>query len=385
MIYNSTFVNDSDSVTSQLNTETDEVSTNSVITESTTVLYQPWLYGTISKEQYNLNSFVLFEIIIPIICIVGLVGNLASVALLYGKPYVSSFYFFLRALTVSDAVVLFIGLLRSIIKIIEDVDPWLGRQLDIFSSYFLNAFLGPLFSKIASSIIAIMSIERFMAILRPLKAKEMVFVKYPARILAITIIIQLLFHAPTLVWLQVVKNADLNNSTYIYRLEYASWANVDVRRYFTYFVTFFNLILPVVIVIVMNSGIVILFLLAKRRRLDMTTVLSTKDNEQRTLTVTLIIIGLFYVLSLVPAAFVFIMSATNSDFKIWWKEHYLLGLIVDITILCITINSASDFLIYNLSSKRFRQLFIRRFVRPSCCTSDGLTISPRKQIYSINP
>ena len=119
--------------------------------------------------------------------------------------------------------------------------------------------------------------------------------------------------------------------------------------------------LPVLIVIFMNTSI----LICLKRRPKLTA--SSKKNEakgafeQNKILVTLMILSLSYVLTVLPYTSVYILAAIQPNFTLATKEFYLRSVMIGANILLVALNSANDFIIYILSSNRFRALFKKKY------------------------
>ena len=326
--------------------------------------------GIITKEQHETAMFFIFQIFMPIVCSVGFVGNLLSVGVLFHSRDKNAFSTYLKALTLSDTVVLFFGLVQFVSKVMQDYLTDLATFINAWVHLTVNFGIFNFARSLSSLLITVLSIDRFVSVAFPLNIKDFVLEKYPKATIAILLVVEVILRAPTVIWTYVKSYEDCTMNMTIYYLEYRDWSkDPTLRRAFFWFLIVFDMLCPVLIVIVMNMSI----LVCLKRRPNLTASSKKKETkgafEQNKILATLMILSLFYILSVLPYMSAYILATLRPDFTLVTKDFYLYSIIIDTNILLVVLNSANDFIIYIISSNRFRALFKRRY---SCWVKEGL-------------
>ena len=326
--------------------------------------------GSVTAEQHEMAIFVMFQILMPIVCSIGFTGNLLSVGVLFHSHDKNAFSTYLKALTLSDMMILLLGIVQSVSKILQGyLNKEFSTLIDVWVHLIVNFGTFNFARGLSSLLITVLSIDRCVSVAFPLNIKEFVLEKYPKVTVAILLVVEVILRTPTVVWTYVKSYRDCTNTT-VYYLEYRDWSKgPTLRQGFYWFLIICDMLLPVLIVIFMNMSI----LISLKRRPKLTA--SSKKNEtkgafeQNKILVTLMILSLSYILTVLPYTSVYILAAIQPNFTLASKEFYLRSVMIGTNILLVALNSANDFIIYILSSNRFRALFKKKYF---CWVKDGL-------------
>ena len=316
--------------------------------------------GTVSKEQADLAFLIIFEIIFPVICLVGFIGNTLCTVVLFKSNDKSTFAVYLKALTVSDTVILVGGFMRFLCKIIKKGIKKDPSKFDSYCTLIVGFGIGNYVGNFSSIIITVMSIERFVAVVFPLHLKSFVLEKHPRRIVWFIALVEFILRVPTVIWTTVGSREDCSTNGTLYFLEYREWSrDIVFRRVLFYTLNVIDRFIPVLIVISMNAGIMIT--LKRRPKLNAARSVVKKEGtssmmEKNKITVTLVALSTFYVIQSISFSVVYILVTLAPEITIASKEYYLYSILINATILVLDLNAANDFAIYILSSKRFRGL-----------------------------
>ena len=318
--------------------------------------------GTLTKEQADLAMFLLYEVFMPIICVVGITGNLLCVIVLYHAPDKSAFLTFLKALTISDIFILLGGVLRFICTLVRNNTKKSATLVNSYCKLIVGFGLGNFVGNISSSLVVIMSVERFVAVACPLYVKSFVLERHPRRVIAVLLVVQIILRAPTVIWTGVSSRIDCATNSTIYYLEYREWSrDIVFRRVLFYCLVVIDRLVPVLIVLCMNAGI----LISLKRRPKLSVSHMRKDSsgsmEKNKITVTLLVLSTFYLCTSIPNMAMYILVTLAPEFTLMSKEYYLYSVVINTQILIVVLNAANDFVIYILSSNRFRALFKEKF------------------------
>ena len=326
--------------------------------------------GSVTAEQHEMAMFVIFKILMPIVCIIGFTGNFLSVGVLFQTHDKNAFSTYLKALTLSDMAILLFGFAQSVSKVLQDYLKDLSTAIDSWVHLIVNFGIFNFARSFSSLLITVLSIDRCVSIAFPLNIKEFILEKYPKSTVAILLVVEVILRTPTITWTYVKSYVDCTNTT-IYFLAYRDWSKDPIlRQGFYWFLIICDMLLPVLIVIFMNTSI----LVCLKRRPKLTASSKKKEAkgafEQNKILVTLMILSLFYVFSVLPYMSAYILAALRPDFTLATKEFYLYSVMIETNILLVALNAANDFIIYILSSNRFRALFKKKYF---CWIKNGLT------------
>ena len=332
---------------------------------STSRTFQFYLTGLMTEEEADLVRFVALQIILPIICSVGLIANLLSIGVIYSTKDNIAFTCYLKALTLTDSVTLFCGLTRFLCDVISKQLPEVAPQIMVYSEYIVGFGLGTFSWNVSSYLIALMSLERFVAVVFPFHVKRIVLEKFPKAAIVAIFILQLVFRTPSFIWTEIVKTQSSKTNTTVYYIDYKVWAKeLPLRKYVSLILVIFDMFVPIAIVIVANAVILVSIKIRKQTKIgDNDSSRATKQGtEQRRITVTLMVLSAFYLLSMTPNTTIYVLMIALPDFAaIRLREINLMNTISNISVLIICLNSANDSVIYILASRRFRQLFKTRY------------------------
>ena len=320
--------------------------------------------GTLSKEQADLALFLIYEIIMPIVCFIGFTGNLLSAILLFKTRDKNAFTVYLKALTLSDMVILLSGILRFICKMVRySLKTADSTKLGAYCLLIVGFGIGNFAAQMSSFLITVMSIERFVAVVFPLRLRSFVLEKYARRVVAILFLIQVVLRLPTVIWTEVASRNDCSTNGTISYLEFREWSrDIVFRRVLYHVLNVIDRFIPVTTVICMNAGILIT--LKRRTKLNITAA-ATKQKREATngtmenhiITITLIVLSMFYLITSVSNSVLYILVTLAPEFTLASKEYYLFTVLINAVIVVVALNAANDFIIYFMSSRRFRDLF----------------------------
>ena len=313
--------------------------------------------GIMSKEEAELANFIIYQLLIPIVCITGIIGNLMSLVVINKRKDQRTFTKYIKVLTGTDALLLFCGMARFFCSMMRTQLPASSSQIKAYCDQIVSHGLGYLSMNLSAILIAIMSVNRLVAVVYPFKLKRFLFERYPKSTIIVVFIVKIIFCLPSVIWTEVVAHLDSQTNSTNYYVNYRSWAkDLPFRQYFSVALIIFDMILPIVTVTVAN--IVILITLKRGKPITLATVKMNTGRhvEERRITVILVTISIFYVLTSIPRLIMFIMSVGVPDFlTLRRKEDYFFTTAQDVSVLIVCLNAANDSLIYSLASKRLRQ------------------------------
>ena len=329
--------------------------TNSCV--SSTPLYTD---GIMTKAQLDLALFLIYQIFVPVISLIGITGNILGVIVLFQTREKTAFSVYLKALTISDIFILCCGMLQFLCHLMAAHLRSIATLTSAYCQLIISFGIGNFLWNFSSSIITIMSVQRFVAIAFPFRIRRFFLKTHPRRVIAALLVIQVILRTPSLTWTEIVSKNGCGSAVTVYYLDYRDWSrDLMFRRVFYYFLIVWDMIIPVTTVIVMNIAILVFL----KRRPEFPE--GAGDRQTRTaehkITVTLLVLSTFYVVSVIPHMTLYLVVTLGPKFTLTSKEYYLYSTIINTNILMVLLNSANDFFIYILASNHFRSMFKTKY------------------------
>ena len=357
-VYNSTNVNSdvSDSTTFSSEEETPRV-------VATTVASQQHRNSDafLSEKAINDFKFVSKFFIIPVICTFGIVSNSLGIGVLWQdtKQQKLSIYFYLLALTLADLLYLTIGLLRTIPEIMMSFEIETAKYIDAHAKPTV-IYLDMVFSHTASAMIIVMSIERLLALIRPLTVRNTWFGKYPTQIVLICVMFNILFLLPYPIGFEVVSTETGNTTDY--SLRFKKEANNSMKTFMTVQRIVDNF-LPMIVLISTNVAIPAKYYhISKRRLADLNMVTRGQfGSVQAKITSTVLAVTIMYMLLQIPMLISLLLPYLDVEYSFDGEKRLVFWFFVDLGNLFSYINAANDFLIYILVSSHYRSVFKAKY------------------------
>lgn len=319
----------------------------------------------------------LLQVVPPILIIIGTTGNVFSFLVLMRYASRIPMYSYLCVLSILDLLILYVGLLRLWVAQIWEVDPrnasqWMCK---------LVVFLGYVCSDASVWTIVTVTVERFLAVCKPLYLKSVFTSKRLTKIWLFVPII--LFSAINSHFFFTVELRHIRNVSICYSMDsydflvHKTWPWVDAALYS---------FIPTVIISILNAKIVQAFIKAKKRR----KLLRTHENlgynrgskkrkekpSSRKFTVMMLLVSMCFLVTTLPNSTVLIVTALWNDYGESAENMATFTLINTITELLMYTNHAINFYLYCASGRKFRnqlmQLCSRRAMSRRCDSDNTL-------------
>ena len=314
-----------------------------------------------TKEQLDLALFLIYQVFVPAISLMGIIGNVLGAVILFQSGDKNAFSTYLKALTISDIFILCCGMLRFLCALLETYMRDIATLIGAYCQIIISFGVGNALWTFSSGLIVIMSVERFIAVAFPLQIRNFFLENNPRRVIVGLLLVQIILRTPSLIWTEIKSFASCKTNGTIYYLDYREWSrDLLFRRIFFYILVAWDMIIPVSTVILMN--IAILITLKRRVKLPASTrKKETRQNMERKITLTLLVLSTFYVITVLPHMTLYVVVTLGPKFSLTLKEYYLYSTIINTNILIVCLNAANDFVIYILASSHFRSLFKKKY------------------------
>ncbi|XP_064608198.1 thyrotropin-releasing hormone receptor-like isoform X1 [Liolophura sinensis] len=304
---------------------------------------------SLSSDTEYVESLVarrLFQIISPILLLLGLVGNVLVILVLGCKrPRQSTTLFYISVLAITDLFVMYTGLLRYWIRSVSDMDirdisHW-GCKIHLFVLYLSMDF--------SSWILVCVSVERFVGVYFPLKSREWCTIGR-ARTTLLIVFVCLVGINAHFFWTNGINNDGECGSlteAYLFFDEYIFvWIDFTVMS-----------IIPFLAMLICNCFIIRSLLKLKKRHKDMSAGLKFPNESPihvSSTTKMLLVVSFVFLVTTLPMSVYLITDSFYQENKSD-KVSAQLDLARAICCLIQYINYAANFYLYCLRAKQFRQ------------------------------
>lgn len=307
---------------------------------------------TITEESYEKFSFLSNTCLTPLICALGLTGNCMGFGVLRHEQRKLPVYVYMCALTFFDGAYLLVGLIRSIPRFLELSDKYLANAIETHEQLG-SIYLDMVLAHTSTAMILVMSMERLLALVRPFTVKDMLISKYPLRVIALCLCVNLIFLLPYPICFEVQSYMGEENRTEYY-LQFKPETQEFMDRYMVVQTTV-DYYFPGVAILLINVAIPVAY--SRTLREQSSTLQSAIGNQHTKITLTVLCITLMYFLLSLPNLFIKTLAFVEPGYSFDGKYQLAFWLFIDVSNLFAYLNAANDFVIYILVSKHYRKLF----------------------------
>ena len=310
----------------------------------------------IKIDEYWMHKQLLL-FVPPIILIIGTIGNILSFIILTRKQMTGSTYIYLAVLSITDTLVLFIGLLRRWVGELNghdviDYSNWTCKTLSTLS-YTVSDY--------SVWLIIAVTVERYIAVCWPLKAPTMCT---KTRAIMVIVFILLLLIGLNLhflwtaelgyFWYDNEKVPQCDGGEHYKMLVEEIWPWVDAFLYS---------FLPVVVISILNGLIIRKVISARKHRNEMSMSMQYRGQDGRRppgeggakLTIMLLTISFSFLITTLPVNIALIVPAFWKSRARDLKEYSQFQLGRTIVELLMYTNHSINFFLYCATGQKFRQ------------------------------
>ncbi|KAK6174614.1 hypothetical protein SNE40_017854 [Patella caerulea] len=314
-------------------------------------------YYVFTVEEMETWRFTFYCFVLPITIAIGFAGNISSFVVLNRKALRSTQTLVLLALTFTDTA----NVLSALWFCVTFTAKYFYREemenlLNLLYPYF-GSFFYVIWGRISSLLVAVISVERCIIVIAPLRAKIIWTRKVAMVCIAISYVLPLIVLTPNLLEYKSVRIYEQNLTDYKIGLRltelgqdrdfYDKVFNVGVAvlRY-----------MPTLVVMCANIAISIglWYHTAQRRKLTEGAVCKMSSSDLQ-ITKTLLIISLVFFFTTTPGTLVLLIQNVDPEynFPFYRNNAYVAAFIVSYWLEIL--NSSINFIIYIISNKRFRR------------------------------
>lgn len=344
----------------------DEVTGN--IFEQTTQSGDSGMLG-VTREFANNYSFVIHVYINSAVCFLGLFSNTLGVYVVT-KDYKynrTSIYQYMIVLMLVDNLYLFVEISRILESIARVFDFYLHNYISN-NAPMVVAFIDMTAFHLSSIVLVLMALERLNALVRPFTVKQSWFARYPRQIILVVFVIVVIYFLPYPFCFEVLRYTNQENRT-VYLLQ-TKTDLVNFYGKYSFAETIVTCVYPVVLLIINIAVPVILRRVVQKRKSELRT--SLHETRQLKIAVIVLWIAFLYTLFSIPKIISQCLTYLDYDYQFDGKYAATFNFLLATGDLFQVLNSANDFFIYILISKRDRRLLRQMFCR-KCNQRTGST------------
>lgn len=318
----------------------------------------------ITDEELNVVWRIFVFGLIPLFSVFGVIGNILSLAVLYHQRMRNPTNSCLAALALSDLGFLVQSLLFVGTNIQSVYDPVLGEERSQILYPWFGAYASLVASRISSSLILLLTIERFIAVCFPIRAKLICNRRCTmACLISICLVTTLLFVPYALKYEIVYLQGNITHTP----MRLMSSKLGENKEFFEIYGVTLNIVyrfIPITLVLILNTRIILITRkTCSSRKLMGTLDAKVYSNEQTRITFMLVTVSLLFVLCTLPGAIQSILSHYLEGYTMTGQHQYVFRCLSYVIYSFETFNSSVNFFIYMVMSKTFSKTYKEMF----CC------------------
>ena len=303
----------------------------------------------------NLFSFIVYTFFCGTLCVLGVIGNIATFAVFQMDNLKTSTTFLFQGLALTDTVLL---VMCFPVYCIQPAFDYMGGRQDAFQDAhaYILVYLLPIALLAQTATIwvtVVVGINRYIAVCLPYQASRLCSVAKARQYLAAVLICSLIYCIPRFLQAKVVDEWSVEYNRTIHM---AKLTDIGENKYFNIIYNnicylIFMLFFPVLLLTILNIRLINTLKAINQRRSEMQTRQQKQDNN---VTFVLIIVVLVFTICQTPALINQILWNVLPD-----NSRHCGGLqfyFRPLSNLMVILNSSVNFIIYYLFNKRFKSV-----------------------------
>ncbi|XP_064480517.1 FMRFamide receptor-like isoform X1 [Ornithodoros turicata] len=317
------------------------------------------------SQLLDSSRFWIQRVLVPIITIIGVVGNTVTIVIMTRRRMRSSTNSYLAALAICDMLYLLCVFALSLkhYQFIQE------QGLYIYYNCFpLIVMLADACSNTSVWLTATFTMERYIAVCHPIRGKVLCTESRARKAIFIVFAFCFSFTLPTLFEYSVTEKHDPVTNTTRTHLDASELGKNELYKKIYYWLTVVLFtVIPFLLLAIFNAFLVRSVHLSRKQRSRMTQRTdSSRDNQENKITVMLIAVVILFFVCQLPTAVTLLYTSIRSPEPDTDGEK-LIFILGNIFNFLMTINAAGNFILYCLLSQKYRRTFLQIFC--PCTTS----------------
>ncbi|OWF49396.1 FMRFamide receptor-like [Mizuhopecten yessoensis] len=317
-------------------------------------------YYVIDQSVMDIFKKILVCGIIPPMSAFGIVGNILALLILIRRKPINSTTVVLIAIAIADLAFIATTIVNVVSLLIRIYYPENAKEVTMKIIIPFSVYLSPLPGRISNWLVALVSLERLIAVTRPFKVKQ-ICTKKLMIVLSIVLPLSVAILTSPKLWLYEVKDVTLpdGNVTKIIALGFIGRQKQLFEVYYLVSETLLRFV-PMGVIIVSNAVIIcVTCIQAKWRRHKQNYVIGKPSTDERQITKTLLTITCIFIVCLLPSTISRLMVLFDANSTYYKYSSNVPSLLNFIGLLTETTNSSINFVIYvTMNSAYRRQLYL---------------------------
>ncbi|KAL3104178.1 hypothetical protein niasHS_002205 [Heterodera schachtii] len=310
-----------------------------------------------AAQDIKTIKLVAYCYILPVVCVLGIIGNLMNVITLASPRLRAVSYMYLRALAIADLLCMCFVLLFATFEVLKEVAGVPIDRQPMFGFYQAHMMLSFINWTLSTGVLIVvaLSLERYMSVVFPLHFRTWNSPQRAMKAIIVAYLVPAFFYIPYGIGRYSVKRNELANGDVLYYPDDSAVSKTMGWQIYKWTREGLLRFLPIVILFVLNSQIMVAF----RRRQRMFNRLRNRDQTTIARDDTLLYIlggiaAMFFVCN-IPAAInlLFINETVKKRFD--YQVFRAMANLLEIT------NHAAQFYIFCVCSSDYRITFMQKF------------------------
>ena len=331
-------------------------------------------------------NFIYDFIIIGSVCILGMCGNTLSIIILRRDHFNKVTLFLFQALAVADNTVLLMSFIT--LSVIYGLLPYTNAKMTMMAVVpYLIKYLHP-FAYVSQLcavwITVLLAIHRYIAICKPFRASRWNRMARARIQVALVVIGAMAFNLPRFFQVDIVRRTEVdsqNNETiFVYSIRETTIGEHTLfgKVYTNMLYTIIGLVIPLVLLVFLNSRLIREIRLVKKR----TRIQGHPEFEDNNVTLIMVVIIIVVLVCHTPDR----IFQVTKDFTDVHKTScgHLLFYVLNACNLLIIINSSTNFIIYYVMRRGFRQILLKRFCSIISSSTNYVTEKSINEMTALN-
>lgn len=310
-------------------------------------------------EFQERSRFWVQRVLVPIIMIIGVIGNTMTIFIMTQRRMRSSTNWYLAALAIFDMCYLVFSFILSIQHYphIHDAHFYFYWKLWPYLITFTDAS-----SNSSVWITVTFTIERYIAVCYPMKGKVLCTESRAKKMIIIVFLSSFLITLPTAFEWNIIEVVNSQNATEIRAVYSELGLNPIYVSVYYWIVSVLFIIIPIILLAVFNAFLIQSVHSSKTQRKTMTRRRETGEQarQESKITVMLIAVVILFLFCQLPTA-VILLYGSFHHVEPGSNEDYLLRGLGNIFNFLVALNAAGNFVVYCLLSQKYRRTLLMIF------------------------